>query len=75
MSANPNNNRMPGTFDIQAFKQSIAIENLMRKENRGSSNVFSTNALLSKQNVESNDMELIEFMKGDNNSHTPAAPQ
>ncbi len=74
MSANPNNNRMPGTFDIQAFKQSIAIENLMRKENRGSSNVFSTNALLSKQNVESNDMELIEFMKGDNNSHTPVAP-
>ena len=71
MSANTNN-RMPGNFDIQAFKQSIAIEKLMRKENRGSSNVFSTNALLSKQNVDSNDMELIEFMKGDN-SHTPVA--
>jgi hypothetical protein len=74
MSANPNNNRMPATFDIQAFKQSIAIENLMRKENRGSSNVFSTNALLQKNNVDSNDMELIEFMKGDNNSQTPVVP-
>jgi hypothetical protein len=73
MSAN--NNRMPGgTFDIQAFKQSIAIENLMRKENRGSSNVFSTNALLAKHNVESNDMELIEFMKSGENSNTPVVP-
>ncbi len=48
MSANPNSRLMPPTFDIKAFKQSIAIENMMRKENRGSSNVFSTNALLSK---------------------------
>ena len=73
MSANTNN-RMQPTFDIQAFKQSIAIENLMRKENRGSSNVFSTNTLLAKHNMDSNDMELIDFMKVGDTSHTPAAP-